>query len=104
MNGIMLNDAHDLQITIRKNTDGLIQQGLVIGKITYQNQELILLAEKGEVKAAPTKGVGIMSYLDDEVPDNLLRAIRTELATEGMKVDKVAFDAKGNLEIDAEYK
>jgi len=100
----MLNDNHDLQIDIRKNAEGLIVQGLVIGNITYQNQELILLAEKGEIKAVPTKGVGIMSFIDDEVPDNLFRAIRTELATEGMQVKKVAFDVKDNLIIDAEYR
>ena len=103
MKGIMLNNSHDLQISIRKNADGLIQQGFVVGNITYQNQELILLSEKGEIKAEPTKGVGIMSFVGDEVPDNLFRMIRTELATEGMAVNKIAFDIKGNLEIDAEY-
>jgi hypothetical protein len=104
MKGIMLNDDHDLQISVRTNSSGLIEHGFVIGDITNQNQELIVLAEKGEFKAEPTKGVGIMSFLNDEVPDSLLRAIRTELAVEGMKVNTLSFDAKGNLQIDAEYR
>ena len=104
MRGIMLNDNHDLQIDVRKNADGLIVQGFVVGDITNQNQELILLAEKGEIKSAPTKGVGIMSFVGDEVPDNLFRVIRTELTAEGMRVNRVGFDTKENLIIDAEYR
>jgi hypothetical protein len=104
MNGILIDDNHDLQVRIMRDKNGIITQGLVIGDITFQNQEIIVVSEKGEIKHAPTKGVGIQSYLDDEMPDNLLRAIRTELAVEGMQVNKVSIDAKGLLEIDAKYK
>jgi hypothetical protein len=104
MKGIVINDNHDLQISIMRDKNGLITQGLVIGDITFQNQEIIIVSEKGEIKNAPTKGVGIQSYLDDEMPDNLLRAIRTELAVEGMQVNKVSINEKGLLEVDAKYK
>jgi hypothetical protein len=43
MKGILLDNNHDLQINVRKNSKGLIEQGFVIGNITYQNQELIVL-------------------------------------------------------------
>ena len=103
MQGILLDDSHELQIKIKRDTNGLITQGLVIGDITFQNQEIIVVSEKGEIKSAPLKGVGILSFLDDEVPDNLLREIRTELAVEGMQVNKLSIDNRGKLEIDAKY-
>ena len=103
MKGILLNDNHDMQINIKRDTNGFITQGFVIGDITCQNQELIVLAEKGEIKSEPTKGVGIKSFLDDETPENLIRNIRTELSLEGMQVNKIGFE-NGNLSIDANYK
>jgi hypothetical protein len=103
MQGIMLDNNHDLQVNVRRNADGLIEHGLVIGDITYQNQEFIVLCEKGEIKSHPIKGVGIGSFLDDETPENLIRNIRTELSQEGMRVNQVGFDANRNLVIDAEY-
>jgi hypothetical protein len=103
MKGIMIDNNHNLQVSVKRDFNGLILQGLVVGDNTFQNQGLIVLIEKGELKHAPTKGVGIRSYLDDEIPDNLLRAIRTELQDEGMGVYKAGFDNKRNLVIDAKY-
>jgi hypothetical protein len=104
MKGIMIDDNHDLQVNVRKNIDGLIVQGLVIGDITFQNQEVIIVSEKGELKHAPLTGVGVRGYLDDEMPDSLLRAIRTELSSEGMEVKKVSLNERGVLELDAKYR
>lgn len=102
--GILIDDDHDLQIVVKRDTSGLITRGVVIGNVTSQNQELIILTNKGEIKDNPTKGVGVVEFLDDEVPDNLLRAVRTELALDGMEVLKVKFNSNSELEIDANYK
>lgn len=99
----MLTNDHDLLIAPKRDAQGLITQGVVLGDITSQNQELIIISEKGEFKHSPLVGVGVTTYLDDEVPDNLLRAVRTELAVEGMNVSKVRFDSDGKLIIDAQY-
>ena len=104
MRGILIDNNHDLQINVCRDSSGLITQGLVIGDITHQNQELIILCEKGEIKSSPTKGVGIRTFLDDETPENLIRNVRTELSMEGMQVDKVYFEKDGNLIIEAKYK
>ena len=104
MKGILIGENHELQINPKRDANGLITQGLVIGDVTCQNQELIVLCEKGEIKSEPTKGVGIKTFLDDETPENLVRNIRTELSLEGMQVNKIGFDEKQNLVIDAEYK
>lgn len=103
MKGMLIDDSGELQVQVKKESNGLITQGLVLGDITFQNQELIVLAEKGEFKEMPTKGVGISSYLDDETPDSLLRAIRTELSNEDMEVKKVGFE-EDKIVIDAKYK
>lgn len=104
MIGIMLSDDKDVVISIKRNSNGLIMQGLMLGDITNQNQELIVIAEKGDFKEIPKKGVAISNYLDDEVPDSLLRAVRTELSLEGMTVKKVGLNSHNELVIDAEYK
>jgi hypothetical protein len=104
MIGIMLSDDKDVVISIKRNSNGLIIQGLMLGDITNQNQELIVIAEKGDFKEIPKKGVAISNYLDDEVPDSLLRAVRTELSLEGMNVKKVGLNSHNELVIDAEYK
>jgi len=72
--------------------------------ITFQNQEFIIIAEKGEFKEIPMRGVGIRSFSDDESPETLIRSIRTELTAEGMKVNKIDLNLQtGKLEIDAKY-
>lgn len=102
MKGILLDDSNDLKIDIRRDENGLITGGLCIGEITAQNQKILLLAQKGEIKDVPLIGVGVSNYLDDEDPNNLLRAIRTEFAKEGMPVKKVSI-TNGKIEVDAEY-
>jgi len=104
MKGILIDNNHEIQINIKRDNNGFITQGFVVGDITCQNQELIVLCEKGEVKSHPTKGVGIRTFFDDETPENLVRNIRTELSSEGMQVNKVGFDANQHLVIDAKYK
>lgn len=104
MIGVMLNDDKDITILAKRDGNGLITSGLVLGDITNQNQELIVMAEKGDLKEMPKKGVAISNYLDDEEPDSLLRAVRTELSLEGMTVEKVGFNKVNELVIEAKYK
>lgn len=93
MKGIVLNDDLTLQV----------QNGsLVIGDTTYQNQKLLLLAEKGEFKFRPMRGVGTKRYIETANPDELAREIRTEFITDGMKVNSIKTN-DGQLSIDAEY-
>ena len=99
--GILLKDG-DLDCQVIRDSNGLILSGLVVGDVTKQNQQTILLAEKGEVKCAPGIGVGIASYLDDESPSGLLREIRTNLRNDGQKVRTCGF-VNGKLIIEAGY-
>ena len=103
MKGILLDSGHDVLIDLKHDFDGMISSGLTIGDLTYQNQELLILSEKGEIKEAPMRGVCVMSYLDDESPEDLFREIRAELKKDGMNVRKVGFDGVGNIAVEANY-
>jgi len=100
--GILLDDNLELVISPVRDSNGLITSGLVVGDVTKQNQRTILLSEKSEIKEAPTLGVGIASFLDDDNPSELLREIRYNLREDGQTVRACGF-SDGKLIIDAVY-
>ncbi len=75
---------------------------VVIGDATFDNQQLLLAAEKSSLRHAPLRGVGVLSYLDDEGPRSLVREVRRQFALDGMKVRTVTY-LEGNMRIDASY-
>jgi len=94
MDDILLDtDTLDLQI---KAGD------FVIGDATEQNQHLLLLANKGDYKQYPKVGVGINGFLLDEAEQDMMREIRSQFETDGMKVKKLVY-ADGKIKIDAPY-
>ena len=101
--GILLNDNMDLLVEVKRDSNGMITSGLTIGDVTKQNQQIILLAEKGEIKEVPLLGVGIASFLDDDNPSELLREVRTNLREDGQKVKACGFDKEGKLIIVGGY-
>jgi len=58
--GIQLTNDCELAISVQRDTGGLIISGILVGNTLYQNQYLILKAQKGEIKEFPTLGCGIM--------------------------------------------
>ena len=101
--GLLLDDNFELQINVVRDSNGLITSGLVVGDVTQQNQKIILLAEKGEIKEAPKLGVGIASFIDDDSPSDLLREIRENLREDGQIVNSCSINATGKLVIDSKY-
>lgn len=92
-----------LDITHTPDGDIELETGdLAYSESTGQHQQDILLSDKGYYKEAPAAGVGVLSYLQDTDPENLLRSIRKEFTKDGMKVKKVAISA-GKYKADAEY-
>ncbi|MDR3286869.1 MAG: hypothetical protein LBT27_05460 [Prevotellaceae bacterium] len=100
--GIQIGEEYDIAVKVRYDAAGKIISGFVIGDVTLQNQQCLLLAEKGEIKEYPLLGVGIKNYLDDDGVENLTRAIRTEFVKDGIKVNKISFE-NSNIKIDAKY-
>lgn len=94
MKGILLDEDRDIQVS---------NGSMVIGDIANQNVELLIISEKGEIREAPLRGVGIRRFVDDEDPAMLLQAIRNELATEKMTIDSIGISSDGKMNIEAHY-
>ena len=101
MNGIRTQDF-DIKIDIKKGLDGKITSGLEVGDILRQNQALILVMHKGELKENHSVGVGISDIINDHQLDKWRAEIREQLEMDGQKVNSVKFDNYG-LTIEAEY-
>lgn len=91
---ILLNENFDLQIA---NGD------LVTGESTYQNQRILLVADKGEFKSEPKTGVGAKRYLESERPDEFAREIRQQFIGDGMKVEEIKIADNLEINIKANY-
>ncbi len=92
-------------IDIAHTSDGDIE--LATGDLAYnesseQHQQDILVADKGHYKESPDMGVGILNFLQDTDPENLLRTTRKQFAKDSMKVQKIAI-TQGKINVDARY-
>ena len=86
MKGIQLTD-YDLSIKVERDNGGKILSGLVVNDILSQNQAIILMIRKGELKEDPTIGVG----LSDMLLEHDLMAIRTEIRQQ-LELDQQTVD------------
>lgn len=87
--GVALNEHYEVKV-VERFFDGKLRKTLTIDEdITHQNQALILMCQKGEVKSDPMLGVGI----DNIVGESDFLAIRAEimrqLEREGQRVDRL---------------
>lgn len=99
--GIRITDDYELEVDVVKDSDGKIEQGLVVGRTTEQNQAMIL-CHKGENKEYYQLGVGIEDMLNDNEIDKWKRAITHQLSQDGMKVKEL--DVKEDMiKLEAEY-
>lgn len=94
-----------MRTDIKQTQDGDID--LSSGDILYEestdrHKQDILIADKGHYKGSPETGAGLVNFLHDENPENMLRTIRQECTKDGMKVQKVAMLSSG-IQILAEY-
>ena len=94
MNDLLLDEDFDLQI---KDGD------FVAHESTAQHQKILILADKGEFKEVPMRGVGAHRFLEDQTPDNLAREIRAEFAADGMTVNKIKIASDLTIQVDANY-
>lgn len=92
--GILL----DLNNSVIFGGDGRI----ALGDITEQNQRLLLSINKGEIKQAPLKGVGIGNFLEEGNPQRLIAEIRGEFRREGLTIESLRIK-DSNIEISAHY-
>jgi len=86
--GVQLNKDYDLDIQVRKDAKGLIVSGMQVGDVTYQNQALILLVQKGEIKVSPLTGIGINDICNDNEFAMWKREITEQLERDGQQIHK----------------
>lgn len=101
MRGIQLTN-YEPDIQVKRGKDGKIANGLVVGDTLRQNQALILLLHKGELKEWPAVGCGISDMLLDNDPIYWRTIIREQLEMDGQKVKSVKITTTG-INIDATY-
>ena len=94
MRGLLLNENMTLKV---------VNGSLAIGETTYQNQQMLLLAEKSDFKQLPMRGVGAKRFLESNQPDELAREIRFEFIADGLTVKTIEIPETGTLKIDASY-
>jgi hypothetical protein len=75
---------------------------LLIDTSDQQQQERLLLTEKGNIKQFPMAGVGTLVFLEDEDETGLLREISMQFSADGMTVKKLKMES-GRLNVNAPY-
>jgi hypothetical protein len=87
-----------------ENGDLAIANGdLVKGDATKKHQFDLLMTEPGHLREFPTRGVGVGTFINNENPTELARAIRKEFTRDGMRVNNIQIDENGELIIEAPY-
>ena len=93
---------YDLDIKVETDASGRILSGLVVGDILYQNQALILVFHKGDLKDDVSVGVGIDRMTLDNDRLTWSREIREQLEMDGQKVEEVKIE-NHTIKIKAAY-
>ncbi len=93
---------YDLEVKVVKDSSGRIVSGLTVGDILHQNQALILLFHKGDLKDDVSVGVGIDRMMLDNDRLSWSREIREQLEMDGQKVKDVTI-SETTIKIDASY-
>jgi len=97
--------ASPIDILLDENFDIKVENGdFVVGDATLQNQQLILISQKGEFKENPLVGVGIRNYLlDDATIHEMHQDIQKQFAADGMNVAEISGETWNTTIINAEY-
>lgn len=93
----------DILINLETNDVEAKDGDFNIGDATKQNQKILLVCNKGEIKKHPTICVGSLTFLEDENIDDLLRETRKEFVNDEMTVRTLSANALGKINVDAPY-
>ena len=95
MKDILLTDGLDISFA---NGD------FSTGESNSQNEQLLLLLQKGSIKTLPLVGVGIQDYVNSADIDSMIREVRHQFGLDGMEVKSISWDSdKMELNYDATY-
>mgnify|MGYP001280269563 CR=1 FL=1 len=94
MNDLLLDDDFDLQI---------VGNDFVVGDSTEQNQKLLLVANKGEVRPYPAVGVGIAQAINDDNIGSVQQEVIKQFELDRMTINRLKIGKNGAMQIDATY-
>jgi len=98
----LMNDISLIESGVGEDL-AVVAGDFAIVESTAMHQRQLILDSKGDFKQNPTIGVGAFGYIDDEGPNDLIRAISVEFARDGMDVASVGLLPSGNIQTDAFY-
>jgi hypothetical protein len=101
--GIQLGGDYDLSIKVIRDATGKITGGWQTGETTAQNQALILICQKGELKEQPTVGIGLNDICNDDDFRLWKREITEQIERDGQQITELILDEKG-LKLEAKYR
>jgi hypothetical protein len=93
----------DLKPNVIRDASNKIVSGISIGDVVQQNTALILIAVPGELKHAPTLGVGLHNSLLDDEFLGIRHLCRRNFALDGMKIERLELYNKNNIDIKTTY-
>lgn len=92
-------------ILLDENFNPVITNGdFTIGDSTYQNQKILIFADKGQFKADPLAGVGSRRFLETSKHDDFAREIRQQFSADGMIIRALQINENLEITIDAQYR
>lgn len=104
MKGILLTENNGLDITVVRNSSGLIESGITVGDIDYQRVKMIMIAQKGDFKEYPTVGFGLESYLRMTITpatrQKFINNLTTELLIDGIKAKVTVGNSFTDLKVE----
>jgi hypothetical protein len=82
----------------------IVNEKFAIGESTFQHQEQIIKLMPGSLKQYPLNGVGILSFILDEVgADEIKKVVRREFEWDRLKINKLKVTGDLKLIVDAKY-
>lgn len=75
---------------------------LVPGESTFDAVRKLMEINPGELHYAPLIGVGIVRYIKQTNPSDMIREIKQQVSADGGEVEEIAYN-DGELEIKANY-
>ena len=90
MKGILLDENNDLQILVRRDTEGKITSGLVVGETKIQDAYMVLSINQGDLKEDPIVGCNLVTMIRSKTDkEKLKKTIKIGLKRVGIEYEDI---------------
>lgn len=92
-------------IMVDEDMDDIHRDGdFLVDECTQQNQKLLLITEKAGIKHEPKAGIGVLSWILDEVDAQDLKAeVQSQYEADGLRISSMPAISLENFSITASY-